>query len=207
MKHLLTAFFIGSLFLSPSSGRAEKQGLFLAPGLGRTTTQLTNPDGTTATLFGPAFTGRLGYNFALSDDFTGQVNASYQYRDLTNAANSGVQKEFANQSGPGLGLGVSYSFFFLGADYFLIDAKHRSVGGISRELELRVQSLSYSAGASVDFNVFQIEFGYSAGQAVIGKNQTGLSSDSNYSDSSFWIQFKVFPGDKAVTTGRREMPH
>ncbi|MCB0366574.1 MAG: hypothetical protein H6624_07310 [Bdellovibrionaceae bacterium] len=176
------------------SGNLRFEGSLGVPNVG-----IENPDGSSAYYDGLAMVGRVIAPVFGKDQFWVALTANLRYLDLENTANSGTQKEFASQLGPGLGLRFSVGKIFLGADYFVVQSKHYAFGGISNEIKYTSSPLSYYVGMEFSLGSLSMGLAYIMSSGTIGVDDTGLAADSPYTDS---LAMVTLSWDSGVSFGK-----
>jgi len=204
-RWLLTFAFATTTALPSAwaAGGGKSGNLHFEGNIGTPNVAIENPNGTTAYYDGLTMLGRIIAPVFVRDALATSLTANLRYLDLKNTANSGSQKEFASQLGPGLGLRLSVGRIHLGADYFVIQSRHYSFGGVSNEVSYSFSPLSYYLGMGFSLGSLSFGLSYILTSGAVGKKESELSKDSPYSDSLTmltlsWdtgISFGKFAGD------------
>lgn len=166
----------------------------LAAGYG--SSAITNPDATTAYYNSLLLEGRghiplIGHS---SSFFALDLIGSVQYIDLTNTATIGSQKEVANMIGPGGGAHVRFFKFIGGAQYHYMLARHYAVGPTSRELNYSMPVAKSYFGLQIPLGQLAVALTYSTSTGTVPKENSGLTSNSPYTDTVYWLTFTYSTG-------------
>lgn len=190
MRIWAVVIFLNMLLVSPIGALAkmESGGVKMELSIGQPGVTIENPDGTKAGYSGLSAMGRgflpvMGSGFFRAD-FTGTI----KYLDLSNTAN-GDQKEFAQYLGPGLGLQISISRFYIGADYMFLKGRHSAVGPFANQNEFNITGVDIHAGVRMEFGTGAIGFAWSQMSSTVPSSATGLSKNSPWADQVYWLQF------------------
>ena len=167
----------------------------LSAGSGEAT--VGNTDGTSANYSLLTVKGRALIPIVGDDPsaiFQADLVGGIRYLDLQNTGSIGSEKETANMIGPGGGLQLRLSRFFVGADYSYIFARHYSIGPLSHDLTYTMPELNYYGGFLIPFGQLAIGLSYSKSTATIPHASSGLSKDCAYQDQILWLQFTYSTG-------------
>lgn len=166
-------------------------------GFGKSVVNITNPSGSQAVYTG--YIGKVGALLKIgeSDRFFWNLHVNYRFVDLANTSNSSSQKEYAFQSGPGIGTSFGFKYFFLAGHYYMLGERHSTVGIVSHDSSYKFNVLTYEAGLRVPVSYnSSVMLSYSAGESSIPKDQTQLSKDSKYTESIGWLTFTLTFGSR-----------
>ncbi len=193
-------FILGSMVFCGVSAWAklDTQGVKMELSVGQPTVAIENPDGTKAGYSGLSAMGRGFLPLIGGDSFRADLTGTIKYLDLSNTAN-GSQKEFAQYIGPGLGLQISFSRFFIGADYLYLKGRHSAVGPFSNQSEFSISGMDIHAGVRIEFGTGSLGFAWSQMKSTVPASSTNLSQDAPWADQVYWLQFsynfKTTPGN------------
>ena len=157
--------------------------------------EIKNPDSTTAYYSGLSLTGRGNFPLYSSEQFSTSLVGSLRYLDLKNTANNSTQSEIAQYLGPGVGMQFSLLKFVLGAEYYLMLARHYTVGTNSEQLNYQMMTLNYYLGYRVELGArAALAFSWSQASGRVPKKKTKFNSNSPYKDQVYWVHFIYFTG-------------
>lgn len=189
---VITFLFLMLLITS----KAFSRGVSFQAAVGYPEAQIINPDETKALYSGVGLLGRFSLPVWEGKAFGTRFNLSGRYLDLNNNANSSTQRETGNHIGPGAGLSFNFYRLFLGADYWLIKARHFWVGEVNHYQEYEYNLLTYYGGLNFEFsNTLSIGLVYTHSQTTIPGEQLDLEGELKYSDSTLWLKFVYSTGD------------
>lgn len=179
---------IGLAAVQAAQAKSGDSGVKLELSVGQPSVSIENPDGTKAGYSGLSAMGRGFVPLMSGSSFRLDLTGTIKYLDLSNTAN-GEQKEFAQYLGPGLGLQISLSRFFIGADYMYLKGRHSAVGPFANQSEFDISGLDIHAGIRIDFGTGSLGFAWSQMTSVVPASSTNLSKDSPWADQVYWLQF------------------
>lgn len=201
---LLLLFFVTVAWAGPpqggkgganSSGSVGKYYFETEMQIGYPYMSLTNPDSSEANYDGVGL--RLNasvplYDGALTDLY---LQAGVKYLDLQNTANSDSQFEDANIIGPGAGLALRISKFWIGAQYYQLWARHSATGKFSGRTNYNFQALDLFGGLHYEFGRMGVGLIYSTSSSTISHDSTGLQADTPYKDGMISLQITFSFGE------------
>ena len=159
--------------------------------LGSPSLTITNPDASKANYkgLGGSIKGFIPVwsNRSSRFDFTGGI----KYFDFSNRAN-GTQSEYAQYVGPGAGLELSVSRFYVGAEYYYLKARHTTVGTYSHKAEFNLTGINYSAGYRLEMGTGSIGLGWSQMGGTIPGSAVGISGNSKWSNQVYWLNLTYY---------------
>lgn len=155
---------------------------------------IANPDNTKAYYKGLGVQGRGILPVIDTSAFSFNLVASAKYLDLTNTTANSRQKEIAHLIGPGAGASIMFFNFFAGMDYQFMFGRHYGIGSVSREMNYSFGALQTYYGVQWEFGAAAFGASYSSTTGSLPKSMTGLSVDSAYSESVYWLHFRYSTG-------------
>ncbi|MCB0413799.1 MAG: hypothetical protein KDD50_05670 [Bdellovibrionales bacterium] len=192
IKKIILLFLI---LTSPYLFAGQGEGVSAQGNFGLPSSQITNPDGSTAFYSGIGLKADLSIPLYTPGGFATAFRLNIKYLDLQNSANSSSQRETGNHIGGGAGLKLNFYRIFMTYDFNVMKARHFFVGDINHYLEYDYNSAGYSVGLEFSTSkTFSGVISYSINSGNIPKAATGFTSDSSYSDSLIWIGVKYKTG-------------
>ncbi|MGE4132026.1 MAG: hypothetical protein AB7F86_10350 [Bdellovibrionales bacterium] len=186
--------------LSASVATAKDNGgVKMQLSLGMPYLTITNPDETKANYDGLAASARGFIPIFYGDKFRTDLTGSFRYLDFENKANGSSQSEYASYLGPGAGLELTVYNIYVGASYFYYKGRHTSVGTISHKAEFQISGMSQYIGIRFEFGLGALGLSYSQMSAKVPGSAVGLSSSSDWDQSTLWLQFTY---NFKTTTGK-----
>lgn len=197
MRLLIMSLFI---FSRPSVAdmidRVHHRGIILDGAIGLPAITIKNPDGTSAGYGGTSLQARLLIPL-VDNRFKLYLNGTLRYHDLKNAYSNSQETEVANHIGPGAGLTIEYSRFFLGAEYMMMKARHYYVGPIGVQSEYDYTYSNAFVGYYTALGPLGLGLSYSVGSGVLEHDKVGLTSDADISEQTVWFHIR-FSTDKGL---------
>lgn len=184
------------LLLSPViAASGPSPGVKVDAAIGSPSIALTNPDDSIAYYGGISLRGEVEVPIYVNGAFSSDLSFLGRYFDLTNTANSSVQREMANHIGPGLGLRLSYSKLYAGMSLYYMRARHIWVGSNNYYQEYDYTASTTYFGLSWNpANLVSLSLSYETGQATISSSQINLTRDVPYSESTVWLHLTYTTG-------------
>ncbi len=157
--------------------------------VGSPNVQIENQDGTSAHYSGLSLLGKLKLPIWEGKSGSGVLfTGSARYLDVSNNANSGTQREAANNIGAGAGLELHFYRLFVGFDAYALKGRHYMIGTVNRYLEYDMSLTNFYGGLRIDITKgLGVSFSYSTGTGSIPKSKTFLTEDSPYNDTVMWF--------------------
>lgn len=174
--------------LIPSFAFAKKKGLGMEMGVGYSNMSVSTSNAT-AKYSGIGVQGDFLIPFYSKGLFNAEFDLSYKYTSVTNNASTANSSEWGNFDGFGLGCRLNYSYFFLGADYLFMDAKHIIVGNSSGLFDYSYNPIQIHGG--IAFPIAQatsIVLGYTH---MLANSVRTQGQDLTLQDGTFWIRIQI----------------
>ncbi|NJL23713.1 MAG: hypothetical protein HC902_00030 [Calothrix sp. SM1_5_4] len=195
------------LFLSGAAGAQDfsfagaasdgKKGGYTLGGefhIGYPNLKLTNPDGTEAYYDGVAIRGNLNIPI-YKGSFDVFLSPGAKYLDLENVASTRDQYESSNIIALGAGLSFRIKYLWFGAKYFQNWGRHFTTGDLSHRISYQLNGLEYFGGLYFRFERLGIGLAYSNQRSEIGKDDSGLNSNTPYDENLYSLQLTYDVGE------------
>jgi hypothetical protein len=187
-----TLFFEAPCAARGISSDGSGLGLNFAFGIG--SAQIQNPDSSAAIYRNLNVAGGLSLPLLESKNFSTDFRFGLMYLDLRNTANNGQQSEVASMFGTGAGLQMRAYNFVAGYDYYVMKARHYTVGINSRSMIYDTVRSGPYFGLQLPLRSFSIGLIYNKAKASVPSAQSGLGADSPYSEETYWLAFSYSTG-------------
>lgn len=194
MNPVRIAFIVLALF--PQFAKAS-DGATFDMAIGRPVVSIQNPDGPKAYYDGISTNVSVGEPVLGGKSFAFRLVGSFRYSDLKNT-NSTLVSETAQLIGPAAGIEAHWEFLSVGYEYGFMAGRHQVVGPISKSIQYNFSPAILKLGMHKRFKKFSVGLVYSKSDGVISSDQTGLSSNSPFSEATYWLNVRIDFGESIV---------